>query len=85
MTPAEMAELAAFLVPRLADEVAEKLSKQPRLVDRHKLADLIGLSVPTIDRRVRDGSIPVIRSGKRVLFDPTAVVAALSKGGSSDA
>ena len=50
----------------------------PRLVDRVALSQQIGLSVPTIDRRRKDGSIPSITVGGRVLFDPSAVIAALA-------
>ena len=74
------AELEDF-IDSIADRVAERLAKRPRLVDRHTLAGLIGLSIATIERRVRDGSIPVIRIGNRVLFDVGDVVAALKTGG----
>ena len=77
MTPAELSHFAV----EIAEAVAEKLANRPRLVDKVALSEMIGLSVPTIDRRPE---IPRIRVGSRVLFDPDAVIEALSSGGSDD-
>ena len=74
MTPAEL-ELFA---DRLANAVADRLANRPRLVDRVTLSEITTLSVPTIDRRRRDGSIPSITCGSRVLFDLAAVIRALT-------
>ena len=82
LTPVEIDRFATLV----ADRVADKLANQPRLVDRHQLAKTVGLSVASIDRRLRDGDISCIRSGSRVLFDPTVAIAELaSKGGPNDA
>lgn len=81
MTPAEL-ELFA---DRLANAVADRLANRPRLVDRVALAKQTGLSVPTLDRLRKAGTVPCIVSGSRVLFDINAVVAALSEGGNDDA
>lgn len=74
-TPAEFEKFADDLALRIADRLAQR----PRLVDRYELSRQTGLSVPTIDRRKKDGSIPFMKIGNRVLFDPSAVVAALSR------
>lgn len=82
LSPADLERLAGMV----ADAVADRLARRPLLVDRVELAPMIGLSVPTIERRTRDGSIPCVRSGRRVLYDPNAVVAAMAsnkKGGPS--
>lgn len=73
MTPFEIERLAELL----AEKLATRLAHQPKLVDRYRIAELLGLSVPTIDRRVRSGRIPVIRDGRRVLFNPETVIRAL--------
>lgn len=76
LTPRELEQLANVV----AEKVAERLAGQPQLVDRYAISKTLGLSVPTIDRRVRSGRIPVIRDGRRVLFNPQSVIAALEKG-----
>lgn len=82
-TPQELDRLA----DAVADRLAAKLLDRPRLVDRVELARELGVSVPTIERLCAAGSIPVVRMGRRVLFDPAAVIAARSeqKGGGDHA
>lgn len=77
LTPLEIEQLAVVL----AEKVAMRLAHQPKLVDRYRIAEILGLSVPTIDRRVRSGRIPVIRDGRRVLFNPESVIRALEQHG----
>lgn len=71
------AELEAF-VDAIATRVAQKLSNRPLLVDRYSLAEIVGVSVPTVERLQRNGIIPVIRVGRRTLYDPQEVITALS-------
>lgn len=75
LTPAVLEDLSE----EIADRLFKRLSKQPALVDRYRLSDLISISVPTIERLQRDGRIPVVRIGRRVLYDVNAVLAALSE------
>lgn len=80
LSPADLERLAG----QVAEAVADRLARRPLLVDRVELAPMIGLSVPTIERRTRTGEIPCVRSGRRVLYDPRAVVDAMAtktKGG----
>jgi|688.fasta_scaffold1707296_1 excisionase family DNA binding protein len=62
----------------VADAVASRLMPflkgHSRLIDRHSLADRLGLSVPTIERLTRSGRISVIRAGRRCLYDVDRVV-----------
>ncbi len=74
LTPREIEHLADLL----ADRVAERLANRRRLVDRRDLADILSASVPTIDRMIRDGQIPVIRMRGKTLFDPGAVISHLA-------
>lgn len=74
LTPSDLENFAS----KIADLVVQRLADQPALLDRVALAKKIGLSVPTIDRMVRDGQIPAIKGRSRVLFDLKAVKAALA-------
>ena len=62
------ADVLAAIRPLLAN------SSAPRLVDGDRMAELAGVSRPTIDRAVRDGLIPSVRIGRRRLFEPRAVI-----------
>lgn len=75
LTPAVLEDLSE----EIADRVFKRLSMQPALVDRYGLSDVISISVPTIERLQRDGRIPVVRIGRRVLYDVQAVLSALSE------
>lgn len=77
ISPADLETLTSAI----ADAVAVRLASTPRLVDRNALARLIGVSVPTIERLQRERKIPIVRAGARVLYDPVAVITALSKNG----
>ncbi|MCA9213794.1 MAG: DNA-binding protein [Planctomycetales bacterium] len=68
----------------ISDGVAERLGNQRRLVDRPQLAEIVGLSVATIDRRIRAGKISCIRDGRRVLFDPAVTISELAANGGAD-
>jgi hypothetical protein len=76
-------------VDKLAERVAEIVCKrivpelgQPkrRMVDRHKMAELAGISVPVLDRLVSQKLIPSNLVGTRRLFDPDAVIDAIANG-----
>jgi phage terminase Nu1 subunit (DNA packaging protein) len=68
----------------VAEGIAARLRSQPRLVDRNRLAELVGLSVATIERLTRFGKIPVIRAGSRCLYDVDRVVAELTAGSGAE-
>ncbi|QDV56475.1 helix-turn-helix domain-containing protein [Rosistilla oblonga] len=78
------AEITADVVKSLTPLV-HAASQQPSLVDRHRQAELLGISVPKLDSLVREGVIPSKQVGTRRLFDPAAVIAAIpDTGGVSD-
>lgn len=64
LTPNELAEMADVI----ADQVAERLSRQPRLLDRHGLAEHLGVSVPTVDRLRASGRITPVMVGNRPMY-----------------
>lgn len=74
MTPADLEQFAVTV----ADRVADRLAAQPRTVDRHGLAEILGVSVPTIERLQRAGAIPVLRMGRSVRYVPDSVIDALA-------
>ncbi|QEG00197.1 hypothetical protein Mal15_42660 [Stieleria maiorica] len=79
MTPYELETIA----DAIADRVADRLANRRRLLTRHELAQVINVSLPKLDTMLRDNELPVIRVGRKVLFDPHSVIqhlAAKSKG-----
>lgn len=74
LTPAELEQLAE----RVACIVAAKLADSPLLIDKHELAKRTTLSVATIERRVKDRTLPAVKVGRRVMFAPDAVLTALA-------
>ena len=67
------AEIIEALKPLLAD------SNEPRLVDGDRMAELAGVSRPTIDRAVRDDIIPSVLIGRCRRFEPRKVIDALAE------
>ncbi len=75
LSPSQLTDLADAIASRLA----ERLAGQSSLLDYHGLAEWLGVSVPHCERMKREGAIPYVAAGRRVLFDRAAVAAALSK------
>jgi excisionase family DNA binding protein len=75
--PAFIDKLADAIVGRIADQIRPEPIDQQLLVDGNRLAELLSISRPTVDRWVRDGRIPSILVKRRRLFRPDAVVKAL--------
>jgi hypothetical protein len=73
-SPAERQEF----IDAIAEAVATKLASQPRLVDRVELSRVLGVSVPSLERLQASGQLPVVRIGRRCLYDPSACIAALA-------
>ncbi len=56
--------------PRSAcNESLEKASRL-RLLKLHDVAEILGISPKTLQRRIRDGQLPVIRDGRIVRVHP---------------
>ncbi len=64
---------------RLGVVIADHLASQPILVDSAGLAPLLSVSVETVKRYKQKGVIPHVRLGSRVLYQPEAVVLALTE------
>lgn len=68
----------------VAQRVAAQLSNQRRLLTRHELAPIINVSLPKLETMLRNGELPVIRVGRKVLFDPHAVIQRLAENSHAD-
>lgn len=86
LEPAELnalaEDLAARIVPRIVAELRQQLKEtgsanDGRLIGIDDLAKEITLSAGTIRARVKDGTLPAITVGRRVLFDLANVKEAL--------
>lgn len=71
------------LIERVADRVVERLgplfdSKVELLVDGNRLAQLLKLSRPTVDRLRSSGTIPSVLIGTSRRYSPADVMNALS-------
>lgn len=74
--PAELSEcIAAAVVDAMKPVLAE--SSRPLLCDGDEMARLAGISRPLIDRLRASGAIPSVLIGRRRLYRPDAVIAAL--------
>ncbi len=72
--------VAAIVLTQLKPLLAE--AQEPRLVTRDRMAELLTISVPMLDRMRAAGSIPSVMIGARRLYAPADVIAAL--GGKSN-
>lgn len=87
--------LLKSLVDQLADAVALRLVEQmPKaaptdtLVDEPKMAEICNVSQPTLQRMRTADKVPFVQLGRRILYRPEQVIAALTKNqtqGSEDA
>ncbi|SMP41618.1 DNA binding domain-containing protein, excisionase family [Neorhodopirellula lusitana] len=77
--PDQLSEcIARAVVDALKPILAE--SSRPLLVDSDEMARLAGISRPHLDRMRADGRIPSVLIGRRRLYRPDAVIAALEAG-----
>ena len=78
--------LLSELIERVADAVAERLSHRETkttqdggLKDEPEMAEFLGLSQPTLQRKRSAGDVPFIQIGRRIAYHPPSVLAALSR------
>jgi excisionase family DNA binding protein len=72
MTPAELNTLA----DQVAERVVALLNSRPSdgFIDKHQAAELLGCSVPTVERRTADGSIPSHKIGRLRRYLPSELL-----------
>ena len=82
LSPAELDRLAEVL----ADRLAARLSDGPgagSLLDVNQAAELLGCSVPTIERARRRGEIPSVRVGRLRRYRRADLLGLNRKGGAA--
>ena len=50
-----------------------------QFVTKKQLLEIFPVSLSTIDRMLKDGTIPCLQFGNRTVFDPSEVAAALKR------
>lgn len=70
--------VAAAVVLRLG-QAEKKRPDDDGLVDEPAMAEKAGISPQTLARRRKAGDVPFVQAGRRVLYRPSDVIAALTK------
>lgn len=84
MCRSSLDEFIADLVDQIAEAVAGRISadstQEPtgELVDEPTMAKRLGISQPTLQRQRTAGKVPFVRLGRRILYAPSKVTAALN-------
>ena len=66
----------------IAAQIAVVLDRRPSVpLDRRQVAELLKISLPTLKKRMDDGSIRCTRIGRRVLFDRAQIDALMQSKG----
>ena len=66
----------------IAAQIAVVLDRRPSVpLDRRQVAELLKISLPTLKKRMDDGSIRCTRIGRRVLFERSQIDALMQSKG----
>lgn len=66
----------------IAAQIADTLDRRPSVpLDRRQVAELLKISLPTLKKRMDDGSIRCTRIGRRVLFERSQIDALMQSKG----
>jgi excisionase family DNA binding protein len=49
------------------------MSETPRFYSKKEFAEILGVSLPSVDRRIADGTLKVVHFGKRCLVPATTI------------
>lgn len=79
--------LVSVIMEKLEPLIAEKLRTitpepgpaQPEIMTRKQVAELLGISLPTLHDRIQTGTLKAYRQGSRVYFKRREVLEALTK------
>lgn len=80
LSPVEIDRLADAIADRLAARIGERPAAD-ELLDVHGAAEVLGCSVPTIERAVRRGELPSLRVGRLRRFRRSDLLGLNGKGG----
>lgn len=70
-------------LPRIAAAIATEINAQPKRVEtmcRREAANSLGVSLPTVDALIANGTIRVKRIGRRVVIPQTEITNLLEEG-----
>ncbi len=80
MSPFEIESLADALAERVASRLGAKVDADA-LIDARAVANLLGCSVPTVERLTRSGEIPSVKAGRLRRYQRSAVLSQLNNQG----
>lgn len=80
-------ELRGLISEAVRSAVSEAIPQQQvappkqeeRLINEHELREMLGLSHPTVIRLRKQGSLPYLRLGKRIMYSPAEVRKAMER------
>jgi excisionase family DNA binding protein len=72
MTPSEIDALADQVAERVVARMAGRPSET--FIDVYKAAELLGCSVPTVERLTRSGAIPSVKVGRLRRYRPSELL-----------
>jgi excisionase family DNA binding protein len=80
MSPNEIEQIAEAIADRVADRLASRPAGEG-LLDVHQVAELLGCSVPTVERLTSRGNIPSLLVGRLRRYRLDDVMSQLKKKG----
>ncbi|TWT79122.1 Helix-turn-helix domain protein [Planctomycetes bacterium CA13] len=83
LTPVEIDLLADALANRVAERLSGSFDPES-LIDVHGAADLLGCSVPTVERLTRSGELPSVKVGRLRRYHRGELLKRVSKKGGAD-
>lgn len=61
-------ELARHMLSQIFRVKVSRMESIPKFLSKKDVSDILGVSLPTINRRIADSTIPHIKLGSRVLI-----------------
>jgi len=84
MSPHEIESLANAVAERVASRLSGRVSNDA-MIDARAVAELLGCSVPTVERLTRSGAIPSHKVGRLRRYRPAELVSRQNeKGGCNE-
>lgn len=77
MTSIPLDELIELLSERVCEKLAAKETKEEKLLTSKQVCDLLSITAPTLNDRCSNGLIKKYRTGRKVLFKESEILASL--------
>ena len=71
--------IAERVTEKVTERIAATLPKEPKFYSRKETAQLLHVTLPTLDRFTKDGLIVAKRTGNRILYEAEAIDAAVKE------